>query len=762
MAGPVPLRLEGLEKVTGRAAYAGDIVQSPAGQALDHVMVVTAPQASGSVVRIDTASALAVPGVRLVLTHENAPRLNKVTSPLGTEIGDHLPLQDARLRYADQCVALVVATDLRTASEAAALVQVECSPPDPDARFTLESAPERAKPAKTVGGGDKGRERHGDPDAAYAAATHRIDLAIDTAPHHHNAMEPGAAVAEWDAGGGVHVRLPTNFVYGDALALAQAFGFALGERLPRLAAQFVGDIRFGGKVRVSATLAGGAFGGKGGNTHLLLAAMAAKANGRAVKLVLTRRQTFSMMPYRGETRQRLRLGADATGRLTALIHEATAAKGAAGSFVEPAGEVSAKVYACPAFLVDTRVAALDRGAPGWMRAPGACVGQFALEVAIDELAEAVGLDPLDLRLLNHADTVPGSGKPWSSKSLRACYAAASERIGWHARDPAVGAMREGGKLVGYGMATAAYPVKQLPAAARITMRVDGTALVEAGTHEIGQGAFTALSQIAAEALGLPLAAVTLLWGDTDLTFGGMTAGSSTTLSLGSAISEAATAIRDRLVRLAVADRRSPLAGANRHAVTLAEGRLLGPAGRTESVAALLARHPRAQLSHRAMTGRSFGRSRYGRMAFGAQFARVLVDPDTSEIRVDRLVGAFAGGRVINPVLARSQLIGGMVWGLGQALMEETVLDHRTGRWANADLSEALVPVHADVPAIEAILVDEDDTRGHPLGAKGLGEIGVVGTAAAIANAIHHATGHRLHALPLRPVGCLVPGVVVRV
>ena len=752
MTRAVPHRLEGVEKVTGRVVYAGDIVRSQAGEALDHAVAVTAPQASGTVVRIDATAALAVPGVRLVLTHENAPRLRKVNSPLGTEIGDYLPLQDARLRYADQCVALVVAADLQAARQAAALVRVECSPPDPDARFTLESAPERAKPAKTVGGGDKGRERHGDPEAAYAAATHRIDLAIDTAPHHHNAMEPGVAVAEWNGDGGVHVRLPTNFSYGDALALAQAFGFALGERLPRLAAQFVGDIRFGGKVRVSATLAGGAFGGKGGNTHLLLAAMAAKANGRAVKLVLTRRQTFSLMPYRGETRQRVRLGADAAGKLTALIHDAMVAKGKAGSFVEPVCEVSAKTYACPAFLIDTRVAALDRGAPGWMRAPGACVGQFALEVAMDELAEAAGLDPLDLRLRNYADTVPGSGRPWSSKSLRACYAAASERIGWDARDPAVGAMRERGKLVGYGMATAAYPVKQLPAAARITLRPDGTALVEAGTHEIGQGAFTALSQIAAEALGLPLAAVTLLWGDTDLTFGGMTAGSSTTLSLGSAISEAAAPIRDKLVRLAVADRQSPLAGARPRAVTLADGRLLGPEGRCEGIATLLARHPRAQLSHRAMTGRTFGRSRYGRMAFGAQFARVLVDPDTSEVRVDRMVGAFAGGRVINPVLARSQLIGGMVWGLGQALMEETVLDHRTGRWVNADLGEALVPVHADVPAIEALLVEEDDTRGNPLGAKGLGEIGVVGTAAAIANAIHHATGQRLHALPLRPAG----------
>jgi xanthine dehydrogenase YagR molybdenum-binding subunit len=613
----------------------------------------------------------------------------------------------------------------------------------------LEDAQDRLKPAKTVGGGNKGREQHGDPEAAFAASVHQIELKVETAAHHHNAMEPGVAVAEWTPEGGVHVRLPTNFSYGDALALAQAFGFGLGERLPRLAAQILGDIRVGGKVRVSATLSGGAFGGKGGNAHLLLVAMAAKANGRAVKLVLTRRQTFSMMPYRGETRQRLRLGADAEGKLTSLIHEATVAKGAVGSFIEPVVEVSAKTYSCPNYLIDTRVAVLDRGAPGWMRAPGASVGQFALEVAMDELAEAAGIDPLDLRLLNYASTEPGSGKEWSSKSLHACYAAGAEQIGWRARNPVVASMKEGGKLIGYGMATAIYPVKQMPAAARITLFPDGTALVEAGTHEIGQGSFTALSQIAAEALGLPLSRVTLLWGDTDLTFGGLTAGSSTTLSLGSAITKAAQVIKDKVIRLAVRDRRSPLAGASPHAVALVEGQLVTPTGQSEAITELLSRHPGIRLSHRVMTGRTFGRSSYARMAFGAQFARVLVDPDTSEVRVDRLVGAFAGGRIVNPMLARSQLVGGMVWGLGQALMEETVLEQRTGSWITADLGEALVPVHADVPAIEAILIDEDDTRGSLLGAKGIGEIGVVGTAAAIANAIHHATGRRLRSLPLR-------------
>lgn len=736
--------------MTGAAVYAGDLLVDEAGERLDYALAITARQASGRITSIDTTAALTVTGVRLILTHLDAPRLRKVMSPQGTEIADLLPLQDDRLRYAGQCVALVVASSLESARAAAALVRIAYGPADPGARFTLDSGAERAKPAKTVGGGDKGKVRHGNPEASYAAAAHRVDLTVDTAAHHHNAMELGAAVAEWSTDGCLHVRLPTNFSYGDALALAQAFGFALKDRLPRLLGQIVGDITFTSKVRVSATLAGGGFGGKGGNTHLLLAAMAAKANGRAVKLVLTREQTFSMMPYRGETRQRLRLAADAEGRLTALLHEATVAKGTAGSFVEPVGEVSAKTYACPAFAVEHQVVALDRGAPGWMRAPGASVGQFALETAMDELAEAVGVDPLELRLRNHAYTVPGSAREWSSKSLKQCYAAAAEHIGWSRRNPTIGAMRDGHLRVGYGMATSIYPVKQMPAAARVTLGSDGRIVVEAGTHEMGQGTLTAMSQIAAEAVGVPLAAVTLLWGDTSLTFGGMTVGSSTTLSLGSAIVEAAQAVRAKLVRLAVRDSNSPLFRGSVGAIDVVEGVLVDAQGHGEPIAALMSRHPGRTLTRRAMTGRTFGKSKYGRMAFGAQFARVAVDLDTWTIRVDRLVGAFAAGRIINPVLARSQLIGGMVWGLGQALMEETILDQRDGRWINANLAEALVPVNADVREIEAILIDEDDTRGNPMGVKGLGEIGVVGTAAAIANAVYHATGCRFHALPLRP------------
>ena len=745
----IPHRLEGRDKVRGQARYAGDIAAADVpGGVLDVAVAVTSTQATGRVLTIDAAAALALPGVRLVVTHENAPRLHKVTVLDGAELGDLLPLQDARLHYNGQCLALVVADTLEHARAAAALVEVRYGDPDP-AAFTLAQGAERVQDVAKVGGGDPGQVQVGHAEPAYAQAACQVDLTFHTAPHHHNAMEPGAAVAAWDAAGGLTVQLPTQFSYGSALILGQAFGFGLKDRLPGLLAQVLGGFEFDGNVRVVSTLAGGAFGGKTTNQHLLLAAMAAKLNARPVKLVLTRAQTFSLMPFRGETRQRIRLGADVNGQLQAVIQDAVLAKGTAGQFVEPAGEATAKLYACPNIRVHQQAAALDTNAPGWMRCPGVSVGLFALESALDALAYELRLDPLDLRLRNHADTEPDTGKEWSSKSLLACYQAAAARIGWADRNPRVGSMREGGRLVGYGMATAYYPTKQMPAAARITLAPDGRALVQTAAHEIGQGMITVLTQIAAETLGLELAAVRLEWGDTRLPFGGMTVGSMTTLANGAAIREAGELVLKALYKRVKHDKTSPLHGQPASALRVVQGQLVGPGGTSEPVAAIMARHPGQPLSAEAITGRTFGRSKYGRAAFGAQFVKVSVAPDTGDIRVEKLVGAFAGGRVINPVLVRSQLLGGMVWGIGQALMEESLLDPRTGRWLNPNLGEALVPTHADIRDLEALIIEEDDTRGHPLGVKGLGEIGVAGMAAAVANALYHATGQRLTSLPMR-------------
>lgn len=747
-AATIPRRLEGRDKVRGQVRYAGDITPPDMGGVLDVAVAVTSTQASGKIVSIDAAAALAMPGVRLVMTHESAPRLHGVLATNGAEIGELLPMQDEKLHYYGQCIALVVADTLEHARAAAPLVAVRYSKPDPAAAFTLAQGGGRAKDVAKVGAGDPGQVKIGDPEPAYKKAAHQVDLRFETAPHHHNFMEPGAVVAAWDADGGLTVQLPTQFSYGDAVILGEAFGFGLKERLPRLIGQVLGGIEFDNKVRVISTMAGGAFGAKNANIHLLLAPMAAKLNERPVKLALTREQTFTLMPFRGEMQQRIRLGADENGQLQAILHDAVLAKGAAGAYVAPIAEGTRQVYKSPNIGIHVQAAALDTNAPGWMRGPGAPNGQFALESALDELAHQIGMDPLDIRVRNYADREPGTDKEWSSKELLACYQAAAERIGWFDRDPRVGSMRENGRLIGYGMATAIYPTLQLPTVTRIILGPDGQAVVQSATQEMGQGMITALAQIAADALGLPLAAVRLDWGDTRLPYGGMNVGSMGTLSSGASILEAAEQVKKVLCKRVVKDKASPLHGQSVKELRVRAGRIEGSDGASESVAEAMARYPDEPINEEAITGRTMGRSDYGRASHGAEFAKVSLDPDTMHLQVERLVGAFAGGRIVNPILVRSQLMGAMVWGQGQALFEATHMDPRTGHWVNDSLGEALVPTNADIADIEVIVVEEDDTRGHPVGVKGLGELGITGVAAAIANAIYHATGLRMTSLPI--------------
>ncbi len=749
-----PRRVEAQVKVTGALRYAGDLGSAEIDRQLNNAVLVVSTVASGRITWIDACDALAAPGVSGVVTHENAPRLHKVLSMTGTEIGDLLPLQDDVIHYGGQCVAIAVADTLAHAEAAASLVRIAYNPADGAAAFTLEQGAARVADAKSVGAGEKGTKEIGDPEKAYRAAPQQVDMTFTTSPHHHNAMEPGACVAQWDEDGGLTVRLPTQFSYGDAMILGQAFGFGVKERLPRVIAQVLGGFEFDNKVRVISTLSGGAFGGKAGNVHLLLAPMAAKVVGQPVKLVLTREQTFSLMPFRPESHQRLRLGADASGRLEAILQDSVIAQGAGGSYVESIGETITKAYACPNILVHTQSARLDTGAPGWMRAPGACLGQFAIETAIDALAHQTGVDPLDIRLRNYAETEPDTGNEWSSKSLRECYQAAAERIGWFERDPAVGSMRDGRDLIGYGMATSVYKTLQMPAVAKVILYPNGHAVAQTATHEIGQGAATAMTMIAAERLGLPVGDMTLEFGDSTLPYGGMTVGSMSTLTNGTALAEAAAKVKEALLKRVVRDEASSFHGVDRKSLDVLEGWIVSSSGGREPVADHMARFPDKPIEAEAITGRTFGHSKYGRQAFGAQFVKVRVDPDTMHLQVERLVGAFAGGRAINPLLVRSQLIGGMVWGIGQAIMEESRIDESSGIWMNRNLGEALVPTNADIADVEAIIVEEDDTRGSALGAKGMGEIGGVGTAPAIGNAIFHATGVRLTALPFRIDGLL--------
>lgn len=759
---PAPARIEGRAKVTGGGLFTGDVDllqfapylhPGEAAQELLHAAVVPAGIALGTVMHLNVTAAQQLPGVRLVMTPANAPRLDKVKSLLMSEQTKYLPLQDDQVRYHGQPIALVIAETAQTARHAASLVTAvyQAQPALTDFQSNLD----KSVPVKKVGAGSKGTVVRGKAEPAYAAAPVQIDTHYTLQPAHHNALEPSATVAHWHADDGLTNRLTvlsaTQFAYGDAVALAEAFNLKHTDKILRIVAQVTVGKQFDSSVRVVAPLVGGGFGSKGGMNHTMLAVMAAKLAARTVKLVLTRQDTFSQMPYRSALDIRVRLGSTADGRLTALLQDTVIQSAETATYTEPTGEVTPHLYAVPNLTIQHRALCLNTNSPGWMRAPGVTPGQYVLETAMDELACRLGIDPIDLRLRNYADTDPESGKEWSSKSLRQCYAQGAEAFGWDRRQ-AASTEREGGHLIGYGMATAAYPTNQFPAMARLTLRPDGTVLAEAATHEIGQGAITSLSQVVAQALDLPLDRVDLRIGDTDLPFGAFSAGSATSLSVGSALLAAAGELTVKLARLARTDKASPLHGCSLKDITFCNGQLRHRVEhvRTDQATALLARHGLASVQAKGITGRTFGRSSYARMSFGAQFARVAIDPHTGQVRVTHMTGAFAGGRILNLRTARSQLLGGMVWGVGHALLEASLRDPHLGAWVNPNLAEAHVPAHADSPDITVLLVPEDDTKGSALGAKGLGELGITGASAAIANAIANATGRRMYHLPITP------------
>jgi xanthine dehydrogenase YagR molybdenum-binding subunit len=756
-----PIRIEGRVKVTGAALYTGDFglhtltpylqpreIASP----ILHALAVQSTIPAGHILSIDTTKAAAIPGVRNILTHLNAPRLHKVRSLMSSEVAKFLPLQNEIVHYHGQPIVLIVAETLDAVRQAASLVEIKYAP-EP-ALLDFEANLPYAKDEKKIGAGDPGQIERGNPEAAFLDAPIRIDHTYATDAAHHNPIEPAATLAHWHAPSEEPIRLTvissTQFAYGDALILGGAFQLGAKDSLLRIGAQVLTGLELESKVRVIAPVVGGGFGSKGGNSHLVLAAMAAKVAGQPVKLILERPQTFNMMPYRSATRQTVRLGADTSGRISVLHQHSIVQNAETSSFVEPMAEATPHLYDIPHISIRHKSVRLHVNTPGWMRAPGIAPGQFALESALDELATELRMDPIELRLLNYAEHDPETGHEWSSKSLRECYKAGAHSIGWRDRPQQPATLREGDHLIGYGMATAAYPTNQFPATARLTLYSDGTVLAQTSAQEIGQGAITALSQLAAEAFSIPLQNVRLQIGDTTLPMAFMAGGSSTTLSVGSAIEAAAQKLRRRIFSFAISDRQSPLHGARRDDLLFRDASIVdrNNASRAQSLVELLRRNHREPLIAKGIAGRTFGKSPYGRFAFGAQFARVAVYAPTGHIQVTHMSGAFAAGRILNPRTARSQFLGGMIWGLGQALMERTTLDLRHGAWVNTNLGEALVPTNADVPAIDVITIDEDDTRGNALGIKGVGEIGITGVAAAIANAVYNATGRRTRSLPI--------------
>ncbi|MET8610579.1 xanthine dehydrogenase family protein molybdopterin-binding subunit [Streptomyces misionensis] len=685
-------RLEGRQKVTGAARYAAEHPLS--GRA--HAWPVPAAVARGRVTAVDTSAARAEPGVLAVLTPGDAPRLAQ------PEDGILAVLQDPNVPHRGWCVALVVADTLETARAAARLVRVEYDAEPADLTLTMDH-PDRYEPEE-ANAGQPGRVEHGDPEGAFAAAGTGVDVVYRVPPLHNHPMEPHATTARWDDD---RLTVYTSTQGGTTARSVLAQLFELPED----------------RVTVVSEHVGGGFGSKGTpRPDLVLAAMAALRAGRPVTLAYPRRYLPTVVGHRAPTLHRLRLAADPDGRLTALLHEVTTHTSRVKEFVEQAAVPSRVMYATPNLLTVHRAVALDVPSPSWMRAPGEAPGMYALESAMDELAGALGMDPVQLRLRNEPEHEPGTGRPFSSRHLVQCLREGARRFGWEERDPRPRARREGPWLLGTGVAAATYPASAGPATAAARALPDGTFVVRINATDIGTGARTVLAQVAADALGTPLERVRIEIGHSDLPAAPLAGGSMGTASWGWAVHDACA---DLAARLAAHTGPLPAEGIEARADT---------------------------------AGRADAEVPYARHAFGAHFAEVAVDTVTGEVRVRRLLGVFAAGHILNARTARSQFTGAMIMGLGMALTEHSTLDPAFGDFTESDLASYHVPANADVPAVEAHWIDEDDTHLNPMGSKGIGEIGIVGTAAAIGNAVHHATGVRCRELPLTP-DRILPGLL---
>ncbi|WP_018314687.1 xanthine dehydrogenase family protein molybdopterin-binding subunit [Cupriavidus sp. UYPR2.512] len=721
-------RVDGIPKVTGRARYTAD----HALPGLAHAVMVTSSIPRGEIAAIDTSACEHMPGVRLVLTPFNAPRL-----PKGGKAAADIPtaghvmslLQDTAVHYNNQPIAVVVADTLEQARDAARCLPVQYRQAD----AVLDFAQARMQARKPDEDEDGSADSHrGDPDAGMRGAAAVIDAVYTTPMENHNPMEPHATIAAWD---GDHLTLydATQYVTGVRKAVSAAFGIPAD------------------RVRVICPYVGGGFGCKGSVwSHVVLAAMAARQASRPVKLVVERTQMFGPVGARPMTEQHVVAAAARDGALSAIRHDVIACTSTTEEWLEACALITRRLYACPNQQTSQRLVELNIGPPTFMRAPGEATGSFALECALDELSEQLGIDPVELRLRNHADSDPERHLPFSSKSLRECYRVAAERFGWARRNPTPRSMHADGKLAGLGMATATYPTYRSAASAMVRLLPDGTALVRSGSQDLGTGTYTVMTQVAADALGLRPECVRFELGDTAFPEAPVSGGSQSVASVAPAVQQAAEAARLQLIREAVADSASPLSGAPVEDVEIADGwlqRRSDPAQR-EPMSAPIRRAGARAIEARASARPGKERRKYAMHAFGAVFAEVHVDPDLGEIRVHRIVASYGVGRLLNRKTAHSQLMGGIVWGIGMALHEKTELDPVTGRVANANLAEYHMPVNADVGTIDVTVVDEVDPHINALGTKGIGEIGIVGVAAAIANAVYHATGRRVRDLPI--------------
>ncbi|TWI60696.1 xanthine dehydrogenase YagR molybdenum-binding subunit [Bradyrhizobium huanghuaihaiense] len=745
MGQPVP-RYDAHSKVTGRATYASDMpLANPA-----YAFLVTSAIAKGRVDGFDLAEARAVRGVIDIVTHENAPKLkeSKLFSNGGYAGTTIQPLKSPDIAHDGQIIAVVIAESYEAAREAANRVKVNYTVAAPSATFDSPGTTTAA--AKGQNSQFKEDPKVGDFAKAFAAAEIQLTAAYDTPTQHHNPMELFTTSCAW-IGDDLVIYEPSQYVHGLKNGVAEQLGIDAD------------------KVRVVNPYVGGGFGSRGSMTPrtAIIAGIARRLN-RPIKLVATRDQGFTITTYRAETRHEIKLGASRDGKLVALRHEGAEVSSRPDAYCVGGTKTTTRLYACPNVDSLVSIVRADRNTPGFMRSPPEVPYLFALESAMDELAVKLDMDPVELRRINDTTNEPIGGKPYTSRSLMACFDEAAKAFGWSQRSSQPKSMAEGDWLIGYGCAATCYPTQMGPAAARVRLQRDGRTRVEIAGHEIGTGAYTVIAQTAAERLGVPLEKVAVFIGDSDLPPAPVAGGSNSTASTCSAVMMVCDQIRQRLFKAvmpdSLTDKAKETVGISQAPTTQAAksnrpldiekafdalgvsvveeyGEWKPEGAPLDSFKAMHSGHVRLVGGHQMQDKIAY--------AFGAEFVEVRVNRFTHEIRCPRLVGAFAAGRIMNPRTARSQLMGGLIWGMSSALLEATEIDERNARYVNDNLADYLVPVNADVPGVEVILLSEQDDHINPAGAKGLGELANVGTNAAICNALYHATGQRIRKLPVR-------------
>lgn len=727
--GPIgrPLdRVDGPLKVSGRATYA---YEQAVGGRPAYGCILGAAVARGRIAAIDTRAAERAPGVLHVMTHRNAPAQGDFGPPVADRVFERPrpALFSDRVRHYDEPVALVVAETFEAARAAAGLIVVRYE--TEAGAFDLESRLDEAYAPEAINAGFATDSAHGDFEGVFAAAPVRVDATYTTPYQSHNPMEPHATLAVWS---------------GDELTL-----YTATQTLANIRAGIAATLRIRPeRVRIVSPFTGGGFGSKLiVHPDAILAALAARVLRRPVKVALTRRQMFGNAGYRPMMIQQVRLGAEADGRLAAIGHDVWSSTARFEEFAEQTAVFTRSLYAAPNRLTRHRLVRLDMNRGEWMRAPGEAPGMLAVEAAMDELAERLGMDPIELRIRNEPERDPERDVPFSSRNLVACLREGAARFGWERRSPVPAGVREGRALIGCGVAAAIRPNYLGPGEARVAIDAKGRVTARLDMTDIGTGTYTILTQIAAESLGVPVSDVRVALGDSRFPRTAGSGGSWGAASTGSALLHACQALKRKILEAARTADGSPFRGSNLAEAGFVDGEVrIG--GRSERLSSLLSRVAPEGLEAEGAIARGDTYQTYSQHAFGAHFAEVSVDCDTGEIRLRRMLGVFAAGRILNPKTARSQMIGGMTWGVGAALMEESLVDPRYGQFVNRDLAEYHVPVHADVPDIDAVLLEEHDDKANPLGAKGIGELGICGAGAAVANAVYNATGVRVREYPI--------------